>query len=249
MKKLYTLILFILALNISAGAQGSRYVDLALSLHTPVTGDTIIRGVDMLNINSEILDVGMSPFVPIDSIAYAILIDGTPLQFVVGSKLVPYKTITDTLINPGDSMAYNMAIALDTTLPFGTYDVCVQVTPFNGSVPISDSVLTNNKSCATIVVSKRPTAVPLINANISSINVYPNPAADNVNFELEMLRSNDVVIKVYDITGRFTGLQQNNHLTQGKHTMQLNTVNLHTGLYMYQLSIGAETVNGRFIKN
>lgn len=249
MKKLYNLILFILAVNISANAQPHRYVDLAVSLHTPVTGDTIIRGVDMLNINSEILNVGLSPFVPIDSIAYAILIDGTPLQFVVGSKLVPYKTITDTLINPGDSIAYNMAIALDTTLPFGTYDVCVQVTPFNGTVPISDSVLTNNKSCATIVVSKRPTAVPLINANVSSINVYPNPAADNVNFQLDMLRSNDVAIKVYDITGRFMGLQQINHLMQGKQTMQLNTVNLHTGLYMYQLSIGAETVNGRFIKN
>lgn len=248
MKQLYALIVFILAINISANAQPSRYVDLAVSLHTPVTGDTIIRGVDMLNINSAILDAGLSPFVPIDSIAYAILIDGTPLQFVVGSKLVPYKTITDTLINPGDSIAYNMAIALDTTLPYGTYDVCVQVTPFNSTVPINDSVIANNKRCATIVVSKRPTAVPLVNANISSISVYPNPSPDNVNFELEMLRSNNVTIKVYDITGRFTSVQQSAKLMQGKHTMQLNTANLHTGLYMYQLSIGAEIINGRFVK-
>ncbi|MBS1687640.1 MAG: T9SS type A sorting domain-containing protein [Bacteroidetes bacterium] len=249
MKKLYTLIVFILAINVSAHAQPPRYVDLKLSLHTPVTGDTIIPAVNMLNITSDILVVGSAPFVPVDSIAYAISIDGTPLQFLVGGKLQPYRTITDTLINPGDSIAYNMTIALDTTLPLGAHNVCVQVTPYNGTIPISDSVPANNKSCATIVISQRPNTVPLVNANIASINVYPNPSTDKVNVELEVRKSNDVTIKVYDITGRFTGVEQSAKLMQGKHTMQLNTANLHTGLYLYQLSIGAETINGRFVKS
>jgi len=67
-----------------------------------------------------------------------------------------------------------------------------------------------------------------INENaISAINIYPNPANNNININLSSIKQDKIVITLFDVTGKMVMNQQVN----GGTITALDVTNLSTGIY------------------
>jgi hypothetical protein len=68
--------------------------------------------------------------------------------------------------------------------------------------------------------------------------VYPNPSHGNTSLEFSVGKTEKVTIKVYDIVGHEVATLANNVFTEGSHTINFNTSNFKTGLYLYSITAG-----------
>jgi PKD repeat protein len=97
----------------------------------------------------------------------------------------------------------------------GTYNVCLTVT----------GACENVTSCEQIIVS----TVGLANlATVSGINVYPNPASDEINFEISLTDVKEIAI--IDATGKLVRV-----VKIDKELTSVNVSQLTNGLYIYQV--------------
>ncbi|MEY5049651.1 MAG: hypothetical protein RLZZ175_3010 [Bacteroidota bacterium] len=72
--------------------------------------------------------------------------------------------------------------------------------------------------------------------NAFKLNVYPNPATDNTNIEFELAESASVTINLTDIIGNIVVSTVADY-SQGKQTVNINTANLHQGLYFCEFIV------------
>ncbi len=70
------------------------------------------------------------------------------------------------------------------------------------------------------------------------INVYPNPATDNVTVSANLVSSNDTKVRVLDLNGRVVAEQV---LDQTSFETNVNVAGLEPGLYMVEVSNGTYT--------
>lgn len=71
---------------------------------------------------------------------------------------------------------------------------------------------------------------------ISAINVFPNPAKENVAVEIELTEASDVSVNVYDVTGKLvSSLLQNEQLAPGTYRYNWNA-NVAEGVYLVRIS-------------
>ncbi|MDF2438002.1 MAG: hypothetical protein K0Q95_2378 [Bacteroidota bacterium] len=74
---------------------------------------------------------------------------------------------------------------------------------------------------------------------LSSFEVYPNPATENINLAFSVKNNGNVIIRVYNVTGQMVAELANQDLTAGKHSMNVNTTKFNSGIYMINM-ISAE---------
>ena len=67
--------------------------------------------------------------------------------------------------------------------------------------------------------------------NFSNINVYPNPAKDFININIDVLTPNKTEIAVFDVLGRNVYSKSLGNLNVGEITVNINTEKLKSGLY------------------
>jgi hypothetical protein len=79
-----------------------------------------------------------------------------------------------------------------------------------------------------------------------TISVYPNPAQDDLNVDLNLNKNSEVEILVKDVTGK-TILSRKNKLSQGEHKLQLETTELSSGLYFMQVRSDAVLISTKKI--
>lgn len=97
----------------------------------------------------------------------------------------------------------------------GTYNVCLTVT----------GICEDVTSCEQIIVN----TVGLENVqSTSGINVFPNPASDEINFEITITDADEIVI--LDATGKLVQM-----VTINKELTSVNVNQLTNGLYIYQV--------------
>jgi len=106
-------------------------------------------------------------------------------------------------------------------------------------------VIVTNGDCKQKIYYNMPLAITDINASVASINVYPNPASDNINISLDGNISTPVDMVITDITGKLVGTL---------HTMSAsNNVAIGTwakGVYIITASQNGNKLSStRFIKN
>lgn len=78
-------------------------------------------------------------------------------------------------------------------------------------------------------------------------NIYPQPAADIVNFPLELSSAQQVQVEVTDMLGKRVASQVHN-LAAGQNIITLNTAAYKQGVYIYTLKAGnGQTATGKFI--
>lgn len=129
-----------------------------------------------------------------------------------------------------DAAAGNQTTATATGLVNNT-TYSVTVTDVNGCTSVS-----------TVTV----TIVGISNiAFLNNLSVFPIPASTNVFVDLDMTETQDVSIRILNVTGQ-TVLTQNVGNIQSQR-VELNTAQLTTGVYMMHFNIGAEKITRKLI--
>lgn len=82
--------------------------------------------------------------------------------------------------------------------------------------------------------------------NSSSVNVYPNPANARLMVSFEAFRNENVEVAVMDIQGRVV-MTESHNANSGRNEIELNTEALSNGAYFYNITVGGQTINGKFV--
>lgn len=83
---------------------------------------------------------------------------------------------------------------------------------------------------------------------LSAVNLYPNPAAENVSFELELTENASVLVKFYDVLGNevMASIQQTGSI--GKNIISIPVETLTEGIYFADITVGNNNkVSKRFV--
>jgi hypothetical protein len=82
-----------------------------------------------------------------------------------------------------------------------------------------------------------------------SLKIYPNPASDNLNFDLSLEKSSIATVKVMDIAGRVVLTQELGKVAAGEHKFSTNVSNLNAGTYIIEVSSEGKRSVSKFNKN
>lgn len=82
----------------------------------------------------------------------------------------------------------------------------------------------------------------------SSLNAYPNPAANNATISYSLNKSGNVNIVITDLMGRVVmNMEQGNQTAGVAYSVDVNTANLANGTYFYTLSVNGEKQTKKFV--
>ncbi|MDP2388416.1 MAG: T9SS type A sorting domain-containing protein [Bacteroidota bacterium] len=88
------------------------------------------------------------------------------------------------------------------------------------------------------------------NETVSSVKVYPNPAANNVSVKLNMVQTETVSVNIYDITGKNVAtVYANELLNEGTHTLSVNTSTFDNGMYFVSITTNSTKQTVKLIIN
>ena len=82
--------------------------------------------------------------------------------------------------------------------------------------------------------------------SISQLNVFPNPAMQNIILQLDSEKNFEEEIKIYDITGNLI-FSQAYYIIEGENEINVNIANFSSGIYWVRL--GNEGKGVKFCKN
>lgn len=68
---------------------------------------------------------------------------------------------------------------------------------------------------------------------------YPNPFNPTTQIQFELPEQSEVLLQVYDVTGRRVARVADGRFLSGRHTVEFNASNLPSGLYIYRLRAGS----------
>ncbi len=86
------------------------------------------------------------------------------------------------------------------------------------------------------------------NNSYLKLKVYPNPAKQNINLEINSKSNTSAFIIIYDLSGRLV-LKENKMITQGLNTLKLDVSSLHKGTYLITSQINGELYSNKLMIN
>ena len=84
-----------------------------------------------------------------------------------------------------------------------------------------------------------------LNAQLSNVFVFPNPANDHVDISFNTLNESDVKIELFDVSGRMINTLEKKVAT-GEHKFEINQMP-EPGLYLVKMSFGQVAVTKKLI--
>lgn len=120
----------------------------------------------------------------------------------------------------------------------GTYLVCLTITSQQDSTCYSTS-------CDSVVVLTVGQAEYLIDE--SSIELYPNPVENQATLNMFARRNADVTVTIYSAVGQLVDREQV-AVREGTNTVQLQTANLNSGIYLVEVATDNSKNVIRFVK-
>lgn len=95
---------------------------------------------------------------------------------------------------------------------------------------------------------KKSTTASIENADMLSLNVYPNPANDQLNIETQLDEDQSLEISMFDAQGRLVKTLMNNSFVQkGEFRRTFNISKLPKGMYIYRVQTNNESTTGRIV--
>jgi hypothetical protein len=70
----------------------------------------------------------------------------------------------------------------------------------------------------------------------------PNPSTESTIIGFSLMESGHATLKVYDASGKVVAVLVDEHLSAGNRNSQLQTWNLPSGIYFYQLSLNNKVI-------
>jgi hypothetical protein len=77
----------------------------------------------------------------------------------------------------------------------------------------------------------------IVDANISQLNVYPNPSNTTATISLGVINASEVEVSMVDINGKVVSPVSSYNLESGDHQLTLNTADISNGMYIVELKI------------
>ncbi len=101
---------------------------------------------------------------------------------------------------------------------------------------------------------------PLVDMNTASIDgdlfieglkytLYPNPASDWMNIDMEVENDDEYIVTMHDLSGRLIKTQNLGYLYKGRVSTSLEVFDLPSGNYILSISNGKKGLSKRFVKN
>ncbi len=81
------------------------------------------------------------------------------------------------------------------------------------------------------------------------LNIFPNPASDNLHIELMLKDNSDVKILIQDISGRDIGLMKYGNFLHGSHKVTIPVNNIQEGMYLIKVNINDNQITRGIIIN
>ena len=91
-----------------------------------------------------------------------------------------------------------------------------------------------------LALLEAPSAIYNLPNVVSSFNVFPNPANNNVSINLDLKEASNLLLDVTDVTGKQVTIISEEKET-GSVTKQLNTATLPNGNYFVRLQVNGKT--------
>mgnify|MGYP000698818727 CR=1 FL=1 len=115
----------------------------------------------------------------------------------------------------------------------------------------------NTSSISNMISTEGYDNVPKISLNIPTeygITSFPNPFNPTTTFLYKLVDDSDVLLEVYDITGKLVDRILNEHKQSGYHsvvwnTSNINGENLSSGMYLYRFTVKPTNGKNIYIKN
>ena len=84
-------------------------------------------------------------------------------------------------------------------------------------------------------------------STISVSSLYPNPATDVINVELNLTQSANVGVTITDVAGKLVQTVASKSLPSGASMLPLSTLSLENGIYFMTLNVNGQSVTHRFV--
>jgi len=164
---------------------------------------------------------------------------GPGFEYVYPSDNNGLDTISSFRLSYLDSLASEMG-----TLS-GDSATCIwRITAFNGA----DSITTPQ---IIVKIRRMPVGINQISSiipdNFNLYNNYPNPFNPNTIIKFDVSKSQQVVIKVYNMLGEVVTTLVNENLSPGSYNVEFNSFSMASGMYFYRLETDGFTATKRMV--
>lgn len=83
--------------------------------------------------------------------------------------------------------------------------------------------------------------------NIGAVRIYPNPAASYTNVELQVAKTTDATVRVFDMSGKVVYTKSLENLTAGVHTEAINCQGLQKGVYLINVVTDSQMMTSKLV--
>jgi hypothetical protein len=97
------------------------------------------------------------------------------------------------------------------------------------------------------VISELPMAVAERNV-VDEVSMWPNPVEDIIGLSFHSSRSANLILSIIDLNGRMIR-SSNSAVNVGNNRHTISVADLEAGMYLLQISDGAQSTSRRFVKN
>jgi len=137
---------------------------------------------------------------------------------------------------PSDSGAYQVAYYGGMGMPTvvilgGGINHSVLGTPYVGFLP-SDTA----SASAAISNFLNATGINEVNSDLNKVNVFPVPANNKLNIEIDLVENSNVKVELMDVTGRLISELVNENFTKGKTAQTVETHQFSEGTYILKIT-------------
>lgn len=239
MSKYFLFFVILLALSINTRAQ-QRFADLEVSLKEPVPGE-VVSVNSPFDVTVKLYNRGADTIKATDTLRFSLSFDTSVILFLVDTATLDYIPETGIEIYPEDSVNYKFQFGVGTGWDTGFTNFCVKVVPVNSVDTFGDTALNNNKGCVTMRIIDPSLGISKATKKLSSVDVYPNPVTDVLNFKVDTKRSHELIkVTLTNMLGRVVSNQSGTSTE-----IQFDVSDLAPGLYGYTVTVGAERYYGK----
>ena len=82
---------------------------------------------------------------------------------------------------------------------------------------------------------------------VKYVNIYPNPAEDQANIEIYLLKSDKINMQVLDMVGKVVDVYDYAKKPSGKQICTIDTGRLSKGVYMVRIQVGSAVLSRRLV--
>jgi len=242
MKKLFTILISLISLSSFA----QRSCDMETVMTKPTTGMKVASGYS-IDVAYTVKNLGPDKLMSGDTIIWGLSINNTAVNGTVYAAVLNKELAKDSFV-----IKYNQKIAFNFTNETPNANFCaffVVQNRIEGNKQVNDPVSTNNSGCKVVYMTADIKTLGNGLAVAANINASPNPANDYTTISYNLMNPETVTVSLYDINGRLVIAPISDKQSAGENNMKINTSDLVTGLYFYEVKIGNQSKRYKLMVN